>query len=160
MPTDSSAPNLLQLREQMQDILAPVHAQAAAVETAIAEKAAELEELRAVRRDIARLLNAANPGAKPGPPKKRNRPGGRSQNGRYPVSDAKLEAVIEFVKKHLADQETFRGPDIFKHPDWNEASHATVTKALDILADRHVIRLDHIGKDRSKNYKLVNRGQE
>jgi hypothetical protein len=158
MPTDVSVPNLRQLRDQMQDILAPLQKQAEVVDAAIAEKQTELEELRAVKRDITRLLNAANPGAKPGPRKQRRNSNGRDSNGRYPVSEEKIEETLSFVKANLHGQPTFKGPDIFNHPKWTGASSATVAKVLDTLSDRGVLRLDHIDKDRSKNFALVSRG--
>jgi len=133
-----------------------------AIEMEISRKEVELDELRKTLSEAQKILYVVDPSSKP-KPKPRSRSGGATNvsNGkRVGVSEEKIEALVEWLRQTVASDETFSGPEIMASESFNLMSEPTVRGALEILHERGVIVLDHVGGEggkgnRRKNYRLV-----
>jgi hypothetical protein len=133
--------------EAIEKIVAPAREELARIDGEIETKLRELDELKGARRPLARVLNAANPQAKPG--KKSAQP-----KGVQPSQERKDE-VLAFLRSHPELVEiTARA--IHEHPEQNGGISRTYLNAiLQRLHEEGSLRLDRLGPQGSKIYKLT-----
>jgi hypothetical protein len=100
-----------------------------------------MQALRAVRSEIKRVLNAANPASKSGPKQKQS----KSQSAEVtPVSQEKLDALTDYLRTAL-DGEVFSGSELLKRDDRPAMSEPTLRGALEHLNAAGVVVVDHVG---------------
>jgi len=135
------------MSEQVVGLAEPLEAIVNEAEAAIAELEVEVNRLKNQKNEAVRVLRILRPDKYPPPQKANKRP---PQFAREKgVSMEKLDALTEYLREH-ADGEAFYAMQITRRPDWNLMSQATLSKALELLTERGVLRLDRV--DGSRKY--------
>lgn len=141
------------VRERIAELSAPLREQYEAVEEAIAEKNAELLNLRELRTDIVRALSAVDPTFKTA---KQTEIAARKNGGhkKNEVSAERVNIVLEFIREHVDEfPEGFTATSLERISPGT--SQSTFAKALAVLHSRGDIRLDHRGRGGANFWKLV-----
>lgn len=139
-----------QLRQELASSIQPWRDQRTEVERAMAAKRQELEELEQVRRELNRVIRAAeNPGGgKPGP---KTRHIGPTSGPNW--SPERFERFMADLRRNFASK-TFTAAEVAE----TLGLHTTTgSKAMKTLHDTGRIRLDHMGGPRNttKYYALL-----
>ena len=161
MTTDSSL--IDELREHAESELAvayldalkgtlkPLAEHEAKLDADIAQREAELVELKRVRSVGQKIRNYLTPSAEKKTTSSKN--GGKSSNA---VAPETLKALEDWLRAHIKSDESFATRELIEHRDWNGwLSYPTTSAGLVQLADAGLIRLDRIGPRNQRNYKLV-----
>lgn len=136
-----------ELADSMLDVLAPLRARLARIELLIVQRDRELSELRKMRTQTQRVLSAADPQTKPGP-----KPKSQKAN----VRPEKIDAVEQWLRDNLNGKEfSVASLNLGEHGDFDVVPEGTLAFVVKALADQGRIRLDSIGNQGRKQYKLV-----
>ena len=124
------------------------------VDKTITEAEGHLQELRAERGRIQRVLKAVEPDAS----WRRRRPAGSGPLS-HKVSEEKIEQIAAYLREHIAEDETFYATGLVERDGWPYGSQSQTSYALTTLADRGMIRLDSYarGQGGAKIYRLTRR---
>jgi len=140
---------LQQMKETLDRVLAPLSEQLSTVDSEIATQEAELKELKEVRTQIVAILRRIDPSLAPTAKKK---PEGA------PVSEERVREIQEWL---LANAEILNAnggittSSLRERPDFPFSNKTATSKALIVLHDRGVLRLDRIGRGAARYYKVV-----
>jgi len=139
---------LARLEQSFSDAVEPVRKDLADVDEEIAKLETELHRLRALRTRGRQLLRTLDPDA---PEVQTHRsepgPGPMRQNGKpYAISEQKLTALADWLEEHREELEgeLLAVTTVMERPDFALMSHQTLNVALQVSADRGLIRLDHV----------------
>lgn len=138
------------VEQLVSDALAPIRSARADVIAELEELEAKVADKKATRDRLTRAIRALDPN-EPGP--------GRSTNNSKPapkpsgsISDATVAKLEEHLREHYASEE-FWAQGVLDDPRLDGLmSSYSVTRAIGVLSDRGVIRLDHL--DRTTHRKL------
>jgi len=139
----------------IQDLVAPLRQELEKIDAQIRQTEDDLKALRELRQPIVRMLNVADPDPskkKPGP-KKTTKPGDR-------VAADTLDAAYAWLVANF-DGQDITAAAIKADPSFTFVGPPRINDVLAALADRGVIRLDHVGgtRGRQKFYKVVRDAQ-
>lgn len=123
----------------IEEMIAPLRAQLARVEEAIAEAEAEVRQLRATRIKIVGVIARVDPTQAV-----RGRRKNEGAVGRLKAGQAMVERIDGWLHEHLENGQAFTGPELFRM-GFDLCSDATLSAALNQLRDAGRIRLDHLG---------------
>lgn len=146
---------------QVQEVLEPLRRTLAAFDNEVERLEAELRDVRASRRSVKRVLDAADEKSKPGPKGPRGVGGRRPGSGGTPGQGAEnMRAVGEWIQ---ANAERFADGIVAREAEaaWQEhgvqRSRGAFNNYLAGLADQGVLRLDRLDGN-TKIYKLTSEG--
>ncbi|HEY7037178.1 MAG TPA: hypothetical protein VH482_38005 [Thermomicrobiales bacterium] len=133
----------------------------AAAESTVTEKEQELAAAREDRNRLAKIIRAADP-AEPGPGRSNggkprwSKDSHRNVSGKVAVSDEKVDEVERFLRRHYGSEE-FYGAGIMRDEAFaRRMSEFTLNKAILVLNERGVIRLDRVDPSNRRHiYKLT-----
>lgn len=140
------------VEDALDALAAPLHAQLQTLDTMIEETTAEVYKLRSTRAKLKKALELINPAAVPA--KKKEQLSQRDR-GVAPATLTGIENWILERKEELNGNGGFSAPELFRDYGFGLCSDATLNKALGLLHNREVIRLDHRGSGGAKYYKVV-----
>jgi uncharacterized protein YydD (DUF2326 family) len=136
---------------QLGDVAEPLEAVLAEADAALAELEAEKTRLKNQREEAMRVLKILRPDKyQPLVRKYQRKKENAHERG---VSEEKLNALTDWLKEHV-DGEGFWAMEIVRRPTFDLMSQATLSKALELLADRGTVRLDRVQGSR-KVFKLT-----
>lgn len=138
-----------ELRTELEALLVPVRERVTAIDLLIAEREAELKDLRAARRDAVKIIGVLDP--RPAPAKQKTSPNGKV------IATATLERVAEWLRAHADELNAggFSAPSLLEEHGFDLVSRATTNHALTALHADGRIRLDRRGRGGAKFYKVV-----
>jgi hypothetical protein len=136
------------VREQLVALTDPLREQSIVLEREITRLEGELAELRKTRTAIRNTLQMLNPSSVP---KKTTEP---SVNNIAPATLTKVEEWLREHRDTLNQNGGFTAKALIRD-GLDTISPATLGRALLVLRDRNVVRLDHTGRGNSKWYKVV-----
>jgi len=139
------------MSEQVVGLAEPLEAILREADEAIAELQVEINRLKNQKNEAVRVLRVLRPDKYQPTQKKNKRPAQHSHE--RGVSMEKLDALIDYLREHV-DGEAFYAMEITRRPGFNIMSQATLSKALELLTDRGVLRLDRIEGSR-KYFKVT-----
>jgi hypothetical protein len=133
-----------EVHRELAALVKPLREQVGKLDSEIAVTEAELQSLRAARREAARALSILDPQpAEPKPRAKRTKggaPGG--------IAPATLQAITGWLQEHkdeLNGDGGFRARVTAERDDFTICSRATFDKAIPVLREQGVLVLDHVG---------------
>jgi ribosomal protein L29 len=153
----SSDASVKSVREQLEELVKPLHAQLDSIDKQVKQKQGELAELREARRSISAVLTQLDPEHK----KKKDAVSERRKNqasyGR--VSAEKREVILAFLREHEEELNVnggFSAPMVQKMPGFSEiSSNATLNWALRAFHDEGTLALVGRGNGGSRLYRFT-----
>jgi phage host-nuclease inhibitor protein Gam len=139
------------LDQELAEITQPLVNHLHEVEVEIEQTKKQLTELTVARRRLTAIVRGINPELAP------TKSNGKAKPG---ISQAKLNAVTEWVQEHrdeLNENGGFTAADLF---DAGRITHiikarSGVNIALRVLHDTGILRLDSVGSNNAKHYKVI-----
>jgi hypothetical protein len=136
-----------ELLETLSNVAPPLHAQLANIDLRLDEAVKQVEELRATKNDLLKVLRVIDPDGVPSEKKKRG--------PQMRVSEERVEAIGEWLRANMNGAE-ISAQDLREREGFEVLrDQRSIQVALDTLADRGLLRLDRVGKGNRRFYRMV-----
>lgn len=148
------------IREELKRLVEPLRDEERNLNARITELETELAELRTLRTELRRQVRAltGEPATSQDGKPHGNLGGKRKRkSGARPISEARLDRIMAWLEEHAWEYpEGFMASHLVRVPDFpvNSGSQSQASKAFQMLQERGLLVLDHMGAYHSKYYKL------
>lgn len=145
------------LRSDLDDLLAPLRSRLSVIDALIASRETELKDLRDARRQVARMMDIADPA-----PAAKKKAAKTSPSGGLAVKAETLNEVEDWLRQRasrLNSNGGFSGPTLQRDFGFDLIAKATLRNALNQLHDQGRLLLDHRGKGGALFYKVPTDGR-